>query len=139
MMNGNLSVYHWRAEEEQQKILPSTEENSLKPAREKCGGVWGRRRAVLWWWLVEFRITGHSQHLWAPLLCPANTVPCHQPYGLIVAGRSTGGCAVGKTLALLGGELQATSLTFLSYQMCISKTHVVAAWIDAYKLVPTVR
>lgn len=70
-------------------------------------------------------------------LCPANTVPCHRPYGLIVAGRSTGGGTVGKTLALLGGELQAL-LDFLSYQMYISKTHMVAAWIDVHKVVPTV-
>lgn len=103
-----VSLAGWEVnEEEQWKILLSTEEISLKPAREKCGGVWGRRRAVLWWWLVAFRITGRSQHMWAPLLCPANMAPHHRPYSLIVAGRSAGGCTVGKTLTLLGGELPA--------------------------------
>lgn len=70
-MNGNLSVFHQRAgtltrkNSRKHSCLP-TEQNSLKPAREKCGGVRGRQRAILRWWLAAFRITGRSRHLWAP-------------------------------------------------------------------------
>lgn len=48
-----------------------------------------------------------------------------------------GGCTEGKIAALLGGELQTLS-GFLSHQMCASKPHTLAAWIDAHEMVPTV-
>lgn len=43
VMKVSVSLEGWDVkEEEEQKILLSIKQNSLKPAREKHSGVWGR-------------------------------------------------------------------------------------------------
>lgn len=79
VMKVSISLWGWDIkEEEEQKIFLAINQSSLEPVREKDSGVWEDEEQH-YGGGQAFRITGHSQHLQAPLLCRANSVPLHWP------------------------------------------------------------